>query len=186
MITPSRRHSAAFTLIELMAVITIIAILAGIVIGGMGYVKEKQRRSQAEVQINLLSRAIEEYKMDMGVYPGSAGNTPTDGDISDELYQALFKDGYDYTDSASPSDNWNKATKIYVPELDPRNSKLGWVKPTTNTTPQTNLKITDPWGNNYLYRTGSNAQNPDFDLWSRGKDGMTDPITKLSDDIRNF
>jgi len=184
--TPFRRHSAAFTLIELMAVITIIAILAGIVIGGMGYVHEKKRRSQAEVQINLLSRAIEEYKMDMGVYPGAGTNGPADGDVSDELYQALFKDGYDYTDSASPPDNWTKATKIYVPELDPRNSKLGWVTTTTRTTPQANLKITHPWGINYLYRTGSNAQNPDFDLWSRGKDGITDPMTKLKDDIRNF
>lgn len=184
--TPSRRHPAAFTLIELMAVVTIIVILAGIVIGGMGYVNEKSAREKAKVQIDLLSRALEEYKMDMGVYPGTAANSPSGGDISDQLYQALFKDGYDYTNPTTPPPNWTKATKIYVPELDPRNSKLGWVTTTTNATPQANLKILDPWGNAYLYRKGSNAQNPDFDLWSRGKDGATDPVTQLKNDIRNY
>ncbi|HSP41253.1 MAG TPA: type II secretion system protein GspG [Luteolibacter sp.] len=190
--TPSRRHPAAFTLIELMAVVTIIVILAGIVVAGLGFVNEKQAREKANVQINLLSRAIEEYKMDMGQYPGTAANTPASGDISQQLYQALFKDGFDYTNPATPPSNWTKARTIYVPELDPRTSKVGWVNPTTATTPPANQNIIDPWGNNYRYRKGSNAQNPDFDLWSVGKDGNTNvgnPSMSLKankDDIRNF
>ena len=63
---PSRRHPAAFTLIELMAVITIIVILAGMVVGGLGYVNEKQAREKAKIQIALLSKALEEYKLDNG------------------------------------------------------------------------------------------------------------------------
>jgi len=192
---PSRRHPAAFTLIELMAVITIIVILAGMVVGGLGYVNEKQAREKAKLQIALLSKAIEEYKMDMGKYPGTADNTAPAGTISAELYQALFFDGYHFQQTGNPR-NSTAATKIYLPELDPRNSKQGWVDPVNaNTLPNNHsIPIKDPWGGNYRYRKGTNAQNPDFDLWSFGKNGesntansaaaLTDPRTK--DDVRNF
>ncbi len=193
---PSRRHPAAFTLIELMAVITIIVILAGMVVGGLGYVNEKQAREKAKIQIALLSKALEEYKLDMGAYPGStaafggATATGAGGDFSQVLYNALFFEGYQYTSPSTPPSNWTKATKIYLPELDPRNSKQGWVTASTAATPSTNLKIIDPWGANYLYRVGSNAQNPDFDLWSKGKDGRHNNGTLSHadnrDDVRNF
>ena len=189
---PRRSGTAAFTLIEVLAVIAIIIILAGIVIGGMEYAKQRQASEKARVQIALLSKAIEEYKMDMGVYPGTDENTAIAGDVSEQLYQALFKDGYDYTDSSEPPNPWTKATKIYLTQLDPRNNKQGWLPKTTASTPGTSIKIRDPWGNGYLYRKGSNAQNPDFDLWSMGKDGKTNTTNAATteadnrDDIRNF
>jgi len=186
---PQRPGKAAFTLIELMVVITIIVILAGLVVGGMEYANQRQASEKTKVQIALLSKGIEEYKLDMGAYPGTA-----DGDVSEQLYQALFKDGYDYTNPNTPPASWTKATKIYLNDLDPRNNKQGWVTTTTNAAPGANLKIIDPWGNNYRYRKGTNAQaqNHDFDLWSMGKDGKsntanpstTDPLN--ADDIRNF
>jgi prepilin-type N-terminal cleavage/methylation domain-containing protein len=189
---PQRPGKAAFTLIELMVVITIIVILAGLVVGGMEYANLRQASEKTKVQIALLSKGIEEYKLDMGAYPGTADNTPIAGDVSEQLYQALFKDGYDYTNPNTPPNNWTKATKIYLNDLDPRNNKQGWVTTTTNATPGANLKIVDPWGNNYRYRKGTNAQNPDFDLWSMGKDGKTNTATPSTtqtdnkDDIRNF
>jgi type II secretory pathway pseudopilin PulG len=158
----------------------------------MEFAKQRQATEKAKVQIALLSKAIEEYKVDMGVYPGDLDDSPADGKISRELYQALFKDGYDYTNTSSPAAAWDKATKIYLVELDPRNNKLGWVNKTTSDTPDDELDILDPWGSPYRYRKGTNAQNPDFDLWSIGKDGKTNetnPSTTLEenqDDIRNF
>jgi prepilin-type N-terminal cleavage/methylation domain-containing protein len=188
----TRRTRPAFTLVELITVIAIIALLAGLVVAGTGFAKERQASEKAKVQIALLSKAIEEFKADMGFYPGDLDNTPVDGNVSKELYQALFKDGYDYTNTSSPSSTWDKATRIYLPELDPRNNKLGWVTRTTSDTPGDNLDILDPWGSGYRYRKGSDAQNPDFDVWSMGKDGKTNatnPDTTLDenrDDIRNF
>jgi general secretion pathway protein G len=186
-----RKLRTGFTLVEVMVVIAIIVILAALVIGGTGFVKESQDKKKAQVQIALLSKAIEEYKLDMGAYPGTA-DTDVNGDVSEQLYQALFKDGYDYTNPASPPAPWTKATKIYLPELDPRTSKMKWVDVSTAVDPPISLKIKDPWGANYRYRIGTNAQNPDFDLWSLGKDGKTDAsnpamsVEVNKDDIRNF
>jgi prepilin-type N-terminal cleavage/methylation domain-containing protein len=210
-ITP-RTGKAAFTLIEVMAVITIIVILAGLVVGGMSFVNERQAKNKAQVQMALISKALEEYKLDMGTYPPTTNKTGSlttaaGTSTSSILYQALFKDGYDYTLNATPPANWTKATKIYLPDLDPTSTKQGWV--TTLTIVGANLPITDPWGNQYCYRTATgtppasgsapvnaNTQNPDFDLWSMGKDGksnaanpsLTTPASNNPnvDDIRNF
>ena len=195
--TPSRRHPAAFTLIELMAVITIIIILAGLVVGGMGFVTERQAKEKAKTQVALLSKAIEEYKLDMGKYPGTADNTGAAGTgVSAQLYQALFYEGYEFSKNPNRTDNPTnpKASKIYLPELDPRSSKQGWVNAVTSGEPPASTTIMDPWGQEYRYRKGTNAQNPDFDLWSIGKDAKTQTGNTDSqlnhkdnkDDIRNF
>jgi general secretion pathway protein G len=195
--SPSRHHRAAFTLIELMAVITIIIILAGLVVGGMGFVTERQAKEKAKTQVALLSKAIEEYKLDMGKYPGTADNTGIAGTgVSEQLYQALFYQGYEFSKNPNRTDTPTnpKASKIYLPELDPRSSKQGWVNSVTSAEPPASTKIIDPWGQDYRYRKGTNAQNPDFDLWSTGKDGKSQTGNTDSqinhrenkDDIRNF
>lgn len=193
--TNPRRGKPAFTLIELMAVITIIVILAGMVVAGLGFVQEKQARSKAQVQIALLSKALEEYKLDMGTYPPTT-NLSVTGAVSgvngnsDILFKALYFDSNN-DGNGPPAD---KDQRIYLPELDPATSKQGWTTGIAG-----NLtKITDPWGNQYMYRTAqpatgttpnSNTMNPDFDLWSAGKDGKTNPDPKHKDsldDVRNF
>jgi len=65
---PSRE---AFTLIELLIVITIIGILAGLTLSTLGYVNKKAARSRAEAEVAALSSAIESYKLDYGSYPAS-------------------------------------------------------------------------------------------------------------------
>ena len=168
-----RRGQSAFTLIELMAVITIIVILAGLVVGGLGFVTERQAKEKAKVQIALLSKAIEEYKLDMGKYPGSATDTPATGLITAELYNALFWEGWEFSDNPNRTDSTTnpKATKIYLADLDPTSTKQGWVTTSTAAKPPGGQVINDPWGKSYHYRKGANAVNPDFDLWSEGKDG---------------
>ncbi len=193
--TNPSRGNAGFSLIELMAVITIIVILAGLVVGGMGFVNQRQAMERAKIQIALLSNAIEEYKSDMGAYPGTLDGfggaiaDGEDGDYSEVLYNALFFEGYDY-DSQEQPDSWlNKATKVYLRELDPVSNKQGWTS-IASSAPEEGLKIIDPWGSAYRYRVGKNAQNPDFDLWSMGKDGKSKPDSPADstnkDDIRNF
>lgn len=158
----SNLQPKGFTLVEMLVVITIIVILAGLSMGGFSIVTQKKANSQAKIQIALLSKALEEYKLDNGEYPaGSAG--------SNDLYKALYYNGA----SVTPPE------KIYVSQLDPDNNKQGWTEGT-----EANAKIVDPWGKEYIYRRGDhdNAKNPDFDLLSKGKDG----IEGNADDIDNF
>lgn len=168
---PRSNFLTGFTLIEMLVTITIIVILAGLSLGGFKYVSTKQANSQAQIQIKLLENGIEEYKLDNGVYPPVNGGTST----SNNLFRALYWDG------AKPS---AAGGKIYVPQLDPENNKQGWIEGTGE-----NAKIVDPWGNEYIYRLGSdaNAINPDFDLLSTGQDGATDVGgPKSKDDHSNF
>ena len=136
------------------------------------------------MQVALLSKALEDYKLDNGVYPATPNSTDGKGN-SKLLFDALYFKG--------ASDDTG-ATKIYIGELNPAGSKQGW----TSGTASASTQIMDPWGNEYRYRsalnatgtTNTNTQNPDFDLWSVGKDGGTAPGTpsdkRNRDDIKNF
>ena len=179
--SPSRRLRSGFTLIEMLATISIIVILAGRVVAGTAFVKEKQNRSKAEIQIKLLSNACEEFKLDHGYYPGRDDNSKSDGkNMSNQLFMDLYWDSN--RDGSGP--RTDAVQKIYLSDLDPENNKQGWIEGKGQA-----AHILDPWNNEYLYRKGVNAQNPDFDLWSPGKDGRTNPENpkdKINrDDVRN-
>ena len=183
-----RPNRSGFTLIEMMTVITIMVILAGLTVAGMSFINDKQANALAKVQIEQLSSAIEKYNLDNGDYPGLDADSPLDGDISEQLYNELFLEGY----NDLVVNGGDGEIPIYLNELDPRNSKQTMVEKTNDNIPPSDLKIVDPWGRPYLYRKGALANNPDYDLWSRGKDGDTDlsnPARTADgnrDDVRNF
>ncbi len=139
----------------------IIVILSAISMGGYGYVTRKQADSKATIQIGLLSKALEEYKLDNGEYPPS-GNT-------NSIFKLLYWNG-----TAA-----NSQEKIYLSDLDPNSAAQGWIDGIGSA-----AKIVDPWAKEYIYRRGDNpaAKNPDFDLASAGMDG----IANTTDDIDNY
>lgn len=158
---PARTLRAGFSLMEMLVVIAIIVLLAGITFGGFNFVKAKQARSQAEIQLKLLENALVAYHADNGEYPPNPQANGEDG--TQRIYEALYP----------TSEN----EKTYLPELNPENDSQGWLQGQT-TGP--NLMIYDPWGNEFRYRTNDPdnpdsiiASNPDFDLWSAGPDGET-------------
>ena len=55
----------AFTLLEILTVIAIIAVLASLTIGGMGYYDQKMKYSRTEILIASIERALEDYKVIM-------------------------------------------------------------------------------------------------------------------------
>ena len=62
---------SGFTLIEIILVVVIIGILAGIAIPRMGGKTKKAQISQAQSNIAALSMAVQEYEMINGQYPPS-------------------------------------------------------------------------------------------------------------------
>src|SRR5881396_1063309 len=63
------RYNVAFTLIELIVVITVIVILTGLVLSTVGYAQKKGARARAETEIAAISAALESYKADNAIYP---------------------------------------------------------------------------------------------------------------------
>ena len=160
------RHFAAFTLIELMVVIAVILVLAGLVLSISGYAINKGARSRAETEIAAMSAAMESYKADNGIYPRNATtdaldaktSTTPSGYQSASLY--LYNELSGLDSSQQPVAN-KKSYFTFKPQM------LGHV-PSTSTTI---AYLRDPWGNSYGYSTANQASpstgyNPTFDLWS--------------------
>lgn len=64
-------NRSGFTLIEIILVVVIIGILAGIAIPKLGGKSEKAMIAQAQANITALSMAIQEYEIMNGEYPPS-------------------------------------------------------------------------------------------------------------------
>jgi len=63
------RHQAGVTLIEMMVVVTIIALFAALVLPRMMGQADKARKTAARAQINAYTTALGSYKLDTGVFP---------------------------------------------------------------------------------------------------------------------
>lgn len=65
------REERGFTLIEIMVVLIIIGLLAGIVVPRLMGRTEEAKRTKAAVQIKNLQSALDLYKLDSGIYPST-------------------------------------------------------------------------------------------------------------------
>jgi prepilin-type N-terminal cleavage/methylation domain-containing protein len=164
-----RRHTG-FTLIELIVVVSIIAILAGLVLSTADYARKKSARARAETEIVALAAACESYKADNGVYPANSDtnalNAQTSLDPSGyqaaslQLYNALFG----ATAGSRTPTTGAKSYFVFKPNM---------LFPADQTQPVQYIR--DPFGNSYGYSTIDNpvanptptpGYNPTFDLWS--------------------
>src|SRR2546423_12076482 len=66
-----RRRTHGFTLIELLVVIIILAILAAVVIPRVIGRTEDARIAKATTDISTIDQTLDQYKIDVGVYPSS-------------------------------------------------------------------------------------------------------------------
>ncbi len=65
----SRLNSMGFTLIELMVVIVILGILAGLIVPRIMGRPEEAKQLKAKIQIEALETALKLFKLDSGMYP---------------------------------------------------------------------------------------------------------------------
>ena len=158
----------AFTLIELIVVVTVIVILTGLVLSTVGYVQKKAARSRAETEIAAMSAALESYKADNGIYPRNPAtdglNAQIAGDPNTSQYQSatlyLYNALFGATNGSRTPNTGAKSYFVFKPNM---------LSPADQT--QNVQFIRDPFGNSYGYSTilaatGSGGYNPTFDLWS--------------------
>ena len=69
--TTHHRNQRGFTLIEVMVVVVILGILAGIVVPKLLDRPEEARRTKAELQIKGIEDALALYKLDNGLFPST-------------------------------------------------------------------------------------------------------------------
>lgn len=65
----NRRRRSAFTLVEVLVVVVIIGLLAGLVVPRVVGRGEEAKRTAAQVQIRQLGQALDLFKLDSGFYP---------------------------------------------------------------------------------------------------------------------
>ena len=139
------REQSAFTLVELLAVITIIGILAGLTLGAAGAVRRHGATSTAKAEVAALQAACDRFYADNNSYPINSAVNPASS-VAPTGYnaagQALFTNLVgSATLSAAPT------TKRY---LEPKPAMVY-----TNGTPN---YFVDPWGYAYGYNSdGTNA-----------------------------
>ncbi len=113
-----KRNNRGFTLIELMVVIVILGILAGLIIPRIMGRPEEARRMKAKIQIESIETAIKLYRLDNGEYPSTEQGLealvepPTVG----QLPKAWRKGGY-LEKGKVPKDPWGNDYIYLCPGL---------------------------------------------------------------------
>ena len=100
----ARDRRKGFTLIELMVVIMIMAILAGIVFGIMGFAARKAASARAMADLQQIKNALERYRLDYGGYFDQSGPMTTADPLWDTFRAALTN----YNQEVKFTDPWER------------------------------------------------------------------------------
>jgi len=156
---PSR---AAFTLIELLAVITIIGILAGLTLGAAGAVRRHGASSAAKAEVAALQAACDRYFADYNLYPttNSMPDPSSSLDVNPSTSTKYSSAGKALFNSLFGTNQYNlpPSTKRYF------EPKPAMVSSATSANPY----FIDPWGYAYGYNCSTNTDgtyNPPL-IWS--------------------
>ena len=131
-----RNRRRNFTLVELLVVIGIIAVLAGMLMAGLMYAPAKAQKAKAQAEITTLVNAIKQFESAYGVLPMATTLTGDDA-LSTSNYKKLIH--LLQADAEGLSDDEEKALK----KLNKRWTKFLDIQ---GNDPGT---FTDPWGENY-------------------------------------
>src|SRR5437764_3008631 len=63
-------HRPAFTVVELLVVMLIIALLAALILGAVHHAQKSSRIAKTKADLAAISTALEQYKSDFKFYPG--------------------------------------------------------------------------------------------------------------------
>jgi general secretion pathway protein G len=64
-------HARGFTLLELLIVLTLLAVIGGFLASGLGGQQDKGKASAAKVHMSTLGQALDMFKLEVGRYPNA-------------------------------------------------------------------------------------------------------------------
>ena len=142
----SLREPSAFTLVELLAVITVIGILAGLTLGAAGAVRRHGSTSQAKAEVAALQAACERFYADNNFYPSNTTADPSQN-FSPSSYTTAGKILFTNLFGGNQYNMPPSAKRYFEP-------KPSMVSSTSGANPY----LKDPWGYAYGYNSdGTNA-----------------------------
>lgn len=168
-----RSSPQAFTLVEMLTVMAIIAILTGLVLSIAGYAQNRAARERALGEIQEMTTGCESYKTDYGSYPQD-----TDTDLLDprvdgnpvagpsyerykksclSLYSALSGD-FDGAASGKPDGKPEAGKKTYINFIP---NRLNYDKDANGKIMEVKY-LQDPFGNCYGYSTAALKQEQQY------------------------
>jgi prepilin-type N-terminal cleavage/methylation domain-containing protein len=167
---PIRR--SAFTLIELLTVIAIIAILMGLLFPAIGTIKESARKTQAKNDVTNIVAAVKQYYTEYGKYPPLVEGVATSTDDKDTAVgekdaggiadnNALFNTLRSIPEgiNTNPDYKYNPRRIVFFEgkaATDPTNPRAGF----TDTQDATKKGcFFDPWGKQYCVVIDTNYDN---------------------------
>lgn len=166
--------NAGFSLIELMTVIGIMILLAGILIAALPGIQTKMNRTQVETFMAEIESGLTRYYTDNGIYPQNPGGGDRDAagiDGAAILYKHLSGD-WDENGIADIQEDENSDEEIYVAKLSFRESENA--KTPRSDVIDGDFMVVDAFGNPIRYLADPpnikpderTTINPTYDLWS--------------------
>jgi prepilin-type N-terminal cleavage/methylation domain-containing protein len=160
------RATRGFTLLELLAVIAIIAVLSGIVIGVGRRASESGKTARAKAELAAIGAALETYKRSYGDYPRILSDSmlSADSPAGEALYAAL--NGQRGPQLGAPMWDSSKRQRVLLEK-----ARFTLANPTA-ADDATNALL-DPWGNpyRYAYNPGATWKSSSYVFLSAGPDG---------------